>query len=149
MEKSIGEFMIKSPYVGEAEMSLQEALEFLVECGVRHLPIVEEGKLIGLVSERDLRACSALPQADKLLVGDIMKREVYVAKRSTPLREIVSTMQERKIGSAVVVNNSKEVLGIFTVIDALGILVDLLDEENLEDIFVDDYYDAWDMNARC
>ncbi len=149
MQKSVAAFMIKSPYVGDAEMGLQEALEFLTECGVRHLPIVEDNKLIGLVSERDLRACTALPQVEKLTVGDIMKRNVYVAERSTPLREIVGTMQERKIGSTVIVNRSSEVLGIFTVIDALGILGEFLDDESTEDVFIDDYYDAWDLNARC
>ncbi len=147
MEKSIGAFMIKSPYVGDSGMGLQEALELLLECGVRHLPIVEDGKLTGLVSERDLRACTALPQADKLLVGDIMKRDVYVAKRSTPLKEIINTMQERKLGSTVVVNDSQEVLGIFTVIDALGILSEFLEDESIEDCFIDDYYEPWSLEA--
>ncbi len=145
MEKSIGNYMIKSPYVGDSELGLQEALDLLLECGIRHLPIVESEKLIGVVSDRDLRAAVSLPQASQLCVGDIMKREVFIAKRSTPLREIVRTMQERKLGSTVIVNDAQEVLGIFTVTDALGILADLLEDAGEEgNRFVDDFEDAFE-----
>ena len=62
MEKTVGSYMIKSPYVASSDSSLQEALELLVECAIRHLPIVDDGRLIGLISERDLRAALALPK---------------------------------------------------------------------------------------
>ena len=147
MEKSVGTYMIKGPFVGEPESTPQEALELMVECGVRHLPIVENGKLVGLVSERDLKSVVSLPQANKLTLRDVMKRDVYIARRTTPLREIVRQMQEDKLGSTVVVNDTEEVVGIFTVTDALGILADLLeDSEESRSIFLEDFeehFDSW------
>lgn len=148
MKKTIGSYMVKSPYVGLADSSLLEALELLVECGIRHLPIVEQGRLIGLVSERDLRAAMALPQAHQLFIRDIMKEDVYVAEKSTPLRDVLRTMQRRKLGSTVIINDQEEVLGIFTVIDALRILADILsDEEDGERALIGDFFQAWNLMA--
>ena len=77
-----------------------------------------------------------------------MKTDVYVAKRSTPLRDILRVMQQRKLGSTVIVNNSQEVLGIFTVIDALGILADLLDDDDeAGDLYVDEFFDSWESGT--
>ena len=120
--KEIESYMVKSPYVGESAMKVGEALNLLREYEIRHLPIVEDGELVGVVSERDLREAAALPQADKLTVDDIMKSEVYVVRKATPLRDVINEMIDRKVGSAVVVNSDREVLGIFTTTDALRIL---------------------------
>ncbi len=129
MEQVIGKYMVKSPYVAEPDNSLFDAQSVMSDCGIRHLPILDEGKLVGLLSERDLRAAMSLPQAAMLTVSDVMKRDVFVAKRTEPLRDLVRTMQERKLGSTVVVNDSEDVVGIFTVTDALGMLADLLEQE--------------------
>lgn len=145
MEKQVGNYMVKSPYVCESDWGLQEALDFMTESEIRHLPVVEDGRLIGLVSDRDVRAAISLPQAEMLSIADIMKKEVFVARRSTPLHEILRTMQERRLGSTVVVNDDYEAVGIFTVTDAIGILADLL--ENAEDqaaAVLDDYVEAWE-----
>lgn len=144
MEKQVGNYMVKSPYVCESDWGLQEALDFMTECEIRHLPVVDEGRLIGLISDRDLRAVISLPQAGMLTVGDIMKQEVFVARRSTPLQEILRTMQERRLGSTVIVNDEQEAIGIFTVTDAVGILADLLDEEEDSGAVLDDYIEAWE-----
>ncbi|MCM2281242.1 MAG: CBS domain-containing protein [Bdellovibrionaceae bacterium] len=147
MDSAIGSYMVKSPYVGDGNWSLKEALAFLMECEFRHLPIVAGGRLVGVVSERDLRAAAALPQASQLTVGDIMKQDVFVATRQTSLRQVLRTMQERKLGSTVIINDERAVIGIFTVTDALRILVDLLSDDEGDDLLVDEYFEVWESRG--
>ncbi len=137
--------MIRGPYVAEPGMGLRNGLDLMRELDIRHLPVIEEGKLIGLVSERDLKAASILPEAERLRLEDIMKREVFTVQKDAPLKMVVETMAERKIGSAVVLNARNEVVGIFTTIDALFVLVDLLGDETDEEFLLkDDLYESWE-----
>lgn len=145
MKKKLETFMVKSPYKGNPEMSLKEALDIMVECEIRHLPIVQDEKLVGVISERDLRAYTLLPMVEKLSLENVMKRDVFVAQKSSPLSEVVRTMQERKLGSTVVTNGENEVVGIFTVTDALDLLADLLDEDSSEEYVLDDCYEPWNF----
>jgi CBS domain-containing protein len=144
METTVGSYMIKSPYVGDANANLTETIELMLECGIRHLPIVCEGRLMGLVSERDLRGAISLPQSSQLTIGDVMQRDVYVATKATSLSSIVRTMQERKLGSTVITNAQNEVIGIFTVTDAMGILADLVDEADGQGAFIEDFEDSFE-----
>ncbi|MBX2986368.1 MAG: CBS domain-containing protein [Bdellovibrionaceae bacterium] len=145
MEQHVESYMVKGPYVGEGPQSVKEALEVMRECEIRHLPVVEENHLIGLVSERDLREAMALPQGAKLRLEDVMKRNVYVAESKTPLREIIQEMADMKYGSVVVVDGSREVVGIFTTTDALRLLSEMLeDEDETEDeLAIEDYMESW------
>jgi acetoin utilization protein AcuB len=137
--------MVKSPYTCEPDQSIREAYEFMRECGIRHLPVIENDRLVGLVSERDLKPALAYPQASTLQVRNVMKEDVYIASRDSSLRDVVLNMMENRIGSTVIVNSQMNVIGIFTATDALGILADLLEEDEAEDLFVGDYIDSWDV----
>ena len=71
------------------EASVAEALTLCRERRIRHIPILEEGRLVGIVSDRDLRDASpALGDAERLLalqeirVGDVMTQEVSTATAS-------------------------------------------------------------------
>lgn len=145
MNKSIGSYMVKSPYVGDPDLGLKEAFELMKECNIRHLPVTSQDRLAGIVSERDLRAALTLPHAEQLRLSDIMKTDAFVVRRTSPLRDVVRTMQEEKIGSAIIINEDRECIGIFTTIDALGILAEMLDEEEDESrvLFLDDYVEFW------
>lgn len=144
MKPYLESYMVKSPYVGNENDGLKEALDLMHECNIRHLPVVTDGHLSGLISERDLREALALPQGAQLKVGDIMKRDVYIARRRSTLKQVVRAMQEAKFGSAVVVNESQEVIGIFTTTDALRILGDLLEnDEDSRVISLEDYLAPW------
>lgn len=145
MSTDLASTMIRSPYVAEPGMTLRNSLDLMRELDIRHLPVIQDGKLVGLVSERDLKAAALLPEAERLRLEDIMKREVYAVLKDTPLRNVVETMADRKIGSAVVLNMRKEVVGIFTTIDALFVLVDLLDDETADELLLkDDLYESWE-----
>lgn len=140
MKKIMGRYMVKSPFVIEPGASVREALELMRELEIRHLPVVEDDELKGLVSERDLQAAQA--KSRNIPVSELMKTELYAVGPDASLAEVVGMMADQKLGSALVVSPSDEVLGIFTTIDALRLLHEMLTEEESE-FTLDEFYEDW------
>ena len=116
------------------EASVAEALSLCRERRIRHIPIVEEGRLIGIVSDRDLRDASpALGDAarastlQEIRVGDVMTREVSTTVPQEPIENVAQEMYELKIGSLPVVaeEDEEKLLGIVTSSDVMRALVTL------------------------
>ena len=94
---------------------------------IRHLPVMDADKLVGVVTERDLHLMETLPDADpdEVTVNEAMTEDVYVAAPDDPVADVVEHMADRKLGSAVVMAHDR-VEGIFTSIDALQVLATVL-----------------------
>ena len=124
------------------EASVAEALTLCRERRIRHIPILEEGRLVGIVSDRDLRDASpALGDAQrasalqKIRVGDVMIREVSTADPQDSIENLAQEMYELKIGSLPVVAEGpmvdeglvaeEELMGIVTSSDVMRALVTL------------------------
>jgi acetoin utilization protein AcuB len=124
---TIRKYMSPAPQTIGREATITQAMELMDELGIRHLPVLEKGKIIGLISDRDVRLIESLEGIDrqKILVDDVMTRDPYFTEPNTPLEEVVSFMADKKFGSALVVEGGK-VIGIFTMIDALRVLSELL-----------------------
>src|SRR5918911_2379555 len=99
---------------------------------IRHLPVLTEGKLVGIVSDRDLR--SATPAfgdqeraaaLQEILVEDVMTSDVVSVLPDDPIEQAANTMRERRIGSLPVVENG-ELVGIITSSDVMSALVYLV-----------------------
>jgi CBS domain-containing protein len=136
--------MVHSPHKAGREMRIHQAMRLMEDCDFRHLPVVDKGRLVGMLSERDLRAALALPLADSLAVEDIMKFPVYAVSQQTALRKVVRAMADRKIGSTVVLDANGKMVGIFTTTDALKLLAVLLEEKDSEQLLLTEtLYDGW------
>ncbi len=124
---TISKYMTTVPRTIDSEASLMTATRLMREGGFRHLPVVEGERLLGVVTERDIRLVESFDNIDaaKTTVGEAMTEAPYAVAPETPLDEVVSTMAEHKYGSAVVVQNGK-VVGVFTTVDACRALSDLL-----------------------
>ncbi|MGZ0086756.1 acetoin utilization AcuB family protein [Caldibacillus thermoamylovorans] len=127
------EQIMKSPVVTlRAANTIAEALQLLRTHRIRHLPVVDdEGRLIGLVTSRDLR--SASPQIDDLPkqlddlqkpVGSIMNTDVIVGHPLDFVEEVAALFYEHRIGCLPIVNNGK-LVGIITQTDLLRTFVEL------------------------
>jgi len=124
---TIRRFMSPSPHTISTRQTLAEAHQSMRERGIRHLPVVEDGKLVGVVSQRDLYLLETLRGVDvaRELVEEAMSDEPFVVPPDALLEEVAEAMASRKHGSALVVESST-VVGIFTSTDALRALVALL-----------------------
>ena len=121
--KTVGEMMTAHPRCITAEAPIGEAHRLMTEEKLRHLPVVEGGELVGLVSERDLLRLEATVDVDQRRdpVRSAMSAPAVWVLPDTPLPVVASQMRARGIGSAVVVNEGR-VIGIFTTSDALDAL---------------------------
>jgi len=126
-ELTIADRMTRTPHVIGVEQSLAAAHQLMRSNGIRHLPVLHGGKLVGVVSQRDLHFVESLRDVnpDDVPVEEAMTQDVYAVPPRTPLREVVNEMAERKLGSAVVIEGQK-IVGVFTTIDALDTLAGVL-----------------------
>jgi len=94
---------------------------------IRHLPVLHQGKVVGIVTDRDLRLVETLSDVDptKVAVSEAMTPDPYVVSPDAALDEVVATMAAKKYGSAVISDHG-HVVGIFTTVDACSAFADLL-----------------------
>jgi acetoin utilization protein AcuB len=111
--------------------TLSFARETMHDRAVRHLPVVERGRLVGLVTLSDLYAAEAILAADPdaTEVAGLMARDLYTVPPSTPLAEVAGQMARRHLGSVLVVDADERLLGLFTTSDACRELARLLGPE--------------------
>jgi len=120
------------------EQSLRMAQERMRKHGIRRLPVVQKGKLVGMVTDRDVRQAWASPATslsthellyllDRVTVREIMTPKVCTVTPDTPLVEAARLLHDRKIGGLPVVDR-ETVVGIITETDMLEALIDLLSE---------------------
>jgi acetoin utilization protein AcuB len=126
MQPTIERYMTPAPFTIGASESMAAAHAIMREHGVRHLPVVERARVVGIVSERDLHLMETLRDVEpgKVRVKEAMTPDPYCVNRTTSLEEVAAIMAERKFG-AVIVTDRDWPIGIFTSIDALRLLVDI------------------------
>lgn len=123
----VEEFTTPDPVSIEESMGLDELLKLMSSHGVRHLPVMSDGELAGIISDRDVRLFAGMPAAERLQLtaADIMTEDLISIDASTPLDKAAMLMSEKKV-SSLIVREEGELLGIFTATDALNALVEVL-----------------------
>lgn len=119
----VSDYMTKHPFTIERHASIAKAHDLMREHGIRHLPVIEADRVVGLVSVGDLHLLETIADfaLEEVEVEEAMSEPPYVVARDTPIHEVVDEMARRKYGCVVVTNNG-QVEGIFTVVDALQVL---------------------------
>ena len=123
----VQDLMTRSPLTIDASSSVADAKRLMKRTGVRHLPVTDEGSLVGLISDRDVKLIEAHSHASpaEIALAEAMSRAPWTVAPSTPLEVAVRHMARHKLGSSVVVDND-QVVGIFTSQDGLRALAQLL-----------------------
>ncbi len=127
MYRDIRGAMVKFPYVASPDMTLTEAALYMKECRIRHLPVIADDQILGLVSERDLKEYQDGDRFQDLCLHEIIKYAAFVVSENEDLKSVLGMMASNKMGSALVVNSENQLTGIFTTTDALLLLQSLLD----------------------
>jgi acetoin utilization protein AcuB len=117
---SITAYMTRHPHSVAREQTVAQARLLMTKYGVRHLPVLDDGRIVGLVSEHDLLLIERLKDVDptKATVEQAMSKEPYIVASTKPLGQVVGEMAAHKYESAIVVEGT-QIVGVFTTVDAL------------------------------
>ncbi len=124
---AIQKYMTPSPHSIGRDQPLTVAHAMMHEHRIRHLPVLEGGALIGVLSERDVALLMSMEgvDAETTTVEDAMSSGVYTVSPEASLDEVAREMAEHRYGSAIVLSKEK-VVGVFTTVDACRALAELL-----------------------
>jgi CBS domain-containing protein len=119
--------MSSFPYAIAPTASLDEAQAMMQAHRIHHLPVCENHLVVGVLSERGMRAALALRDAKQATVGDICATEPLLVDIEHPLDDVVAQMAARKVGAAIVMRGDK-LAGILTTTDVCRLYAELLRE---------------------
>lgn len=128
--------MTPNPIVIDPQTSILDALHIMKEKKVRRLPVVAHGKLVGIVTEKDLRESPSLKATSlsifelnyllaKTPVSEVMTKDPITVTPDTTIEEAAVIMRDNQISGLPVVEDGK-VVGIVTETDIFDMLVKLL-----------------------
>ncbi len=123
----IQKFMTAMPHTIGKDISLKTALAMMREHQIRHLPVQEAGKLVGILTDRDLKLASSFADANSMKVEEVMTPDPYTVVPEAPLDRVVLEMAEHKYGCTIVQQSNGKVVGIFTAVDGLRVLGETLE----------------------
>ncbi len=129
--------MTPNPVTIPPTMTVSDATNLMKSNKFRRVPVVENGRLVGIVTDRDLRAVAPSPATTlsvfeinhllaKMLVREIMKSPVITINVGATVEEAALVMYNHKIGGLVVVDDNGAVAGIITETDIFKCLVDVM-----------------------
>ncbi len=121
----------------EEEDSFNSVVNLMKENRIRHVPVVRKGKVVGIVTESDIKKASASPATtlsvyelnyllDRIRVKDIMTADVISAQPDMTLEDAAMTMREKRIGGLPVVDRKNNLVGIITLTDIVDQFLDVM-----------------------
>jgi acetoin utilization protein AcuB len=133
----VEKWMTKNVITVPPHEKIIDAFELMQRQGIRHLPVVENGELKGLVTDRDIRLAlipSSLSMPEDRVyhlgaleqVEEIMSTELITVAPTTTIEEAAKLIAQHKIGAVPVVTQGK-LVGILTATDILGVFIEMLE----------------------
>ena len=135
------DLMTANPATVTPQSTVAEAWDLMRELDVRHVPVIQDGALVGMLSDRDrayldmarvltAEGADALRRELTMSVVKVMRSDVIFVEPETEVSDVVELLIESKIGAIPVVRpDTRELVGIVSYIDALRALQELLQEE--------------------
>lgn len=121
--------MTPFPYQIDARESIDAALALMDKHNIRHLPVLVEGNIETIISDRDIKRAQLIGHrgstSDEWSIGDISQASAYFADVSDPLDQVLELMIKKQVEALVVLKDGAAA-GIFTDTDACRVLVELL-----------------------
>jgi len=132
----VGERMSHPVITIRPDMPIVEALNLMKREHIRRTPVVKDGKLVGIVSDKDLLNASPSPATSlsvwemnyllsKIKVKNVMTTDVLTVTEDTPIEEAARIMADNKIGGLPVIRSGK-IVGIITETDLFKIFLELM-----------------------
>jgi acetoin utilization protein AcuB len=122
---TVGSVMTPMPHSIDVGEDIVSARVLMSEHDIRHLPVLSNGKIAGVITDRDIQVAGSL-SGDRivpLLVREACHMPAYVAAQDEPLDAVLEEMAERQLSSVVVVDHRGKLVGIVTLSDVCRLLV--------------------------
>ncbi len=123
----IADVMTRDPLTVDADLPLADARDRMSNDRIRHLPVVREGRVVGILSARDIMLFEDFKalSSEQATVESAMTANPVFFGPSEPVGRVLEQMLKRDIG-AVVVKDGDALVGVFTDSDAVRLLRDVL-----------------------
>jgi acetoin utilization protein AcuB len=126
----VRQYMTAMPQTIEDTLSLADAKDRMFGLGARHLPVVRDGKLVGVLSHRDIAVAEAVSRVDSasIPVSEVMSQVPFTCGPEAHVEAVAREMAEHHYGSAIVVERDHplHIIGVFTTTDALRALAEVI-----------------------
>lgn len=127
--------MTQNPYTIKPNAPISEAIELMSEKNLKRVPVVDNGKVVGVLTKNDLQKVSPTKATSlsifeinyllsKTLVKDAMSKDVFTISPDSLLEEAAVTMRDKRVGTLPVVND-EVLVGIITESDILDAFIDV------------------------
>jgi acetoin utilization protein AcuB len=132
----VKDWMSKEVITVKVNDTLQQAINLMMDHQISTLPVVEDGKLVGIVTDRDVKRASpssatlldiqqALYHLSRLEVGAIMTAHAITVRPDLTIEEVAEIMLERRISGLPIVDDKGEIKGIITKSDLFKAMLSL------------------------
>ena len=129
-------WMSKNVITVNIKDSMQDAIKLLKENDIKMLPVMKKGKLVGIITDRDLKRASAsdattldvhelLFLLSKIKIKDIMTKDPIMIPDDFTVEETAEILLKNKISGAPVIDNEGQVIGTITQTDLFKVLISL------------------------
>lgn len=116
----VKKIMTSSPLTLSPDENINHAFHNLLEHRYRQAPVVEDGKLIGIVTDRDLRTALFQTYVESdLTVGDVMRAGPVTIREDAEVKEAARIICEHKFNALPVISSAGDLVGIITTTDIL------------------------------
>lgn len=135
----VGDIMSTDPITVYADTTLDDALSVMLSNNIRRLPVIDdEGRLVGIISDRDLRLAADSPflqeTPDEVVnnlahhtVSEIMRTALHTIEADEPIVEAAKLMRVARVGGLPVVDEHERLVGIVTRTDLVDHLIRILE----------------------
>ena len=133
----VSDIMTQNPVSIDPDFLVRDALGLMIVKDLRHLPVVENFRLIGIISDRDIRDCSYPLKAEdsvsftdsglalNMKVSEIMATSIISVLPDSEIEDLIETMLSNKLSAVPVVQGSPErLVGIVSYLDILAVIKD-------------------------
>lgn len=116
----VRDLMIRNPNTIHPDMSLMQAAELMQDVACRHIPVLENGMLVGIISDRDLRMSRAHMQ--NVEVADYMTSDLITIAPDASVKDAARMLNDNAVGALPVIEEGS-LVGIITVYDILEYVI--------------------------
>jgi len=146
----VGQIMSKKILTISSDRRVGQALKLMQKHQIRHLPVMEDDRMVGWITARDLREVLLASMLEEIKVGDVMVQAPLSVTPDTEVEEAARLIHEHKIGGMPVMEGDK-LMGVITMLDLISAFIamlGLLKSSSRLDLLLENRAEALDAAAR-